>query len=140
MDETSERRRAAMAGRSGGGGGGSSGKSGTGRMVSLQEFVSSMAPLIDLEKVPYSDPLSLFFRCLVRKVERMVVVVGGDASVVWLRRRRRYRRSRRRARRPSRGGVASWPTSSAPTPRLICFHFAACLLAHRCQCVIEAWC
>uniref|UniRef100_A0A0D9ZA21 DNA helicase n=1 Tax=Oryza glumipatula TaxID=40148 RepID=A0A0D9ZA21_9ORYZ len=39
-----------MAGRSGGGGGGSSGKSGTGRMVSLQEFVSSMAPLIDLEK------------------------------------------------------------------------------------------
>lgn len=28
----------------------SSGKSGTGRMVSLQEFVSSMAPLIDLEK------------------------------------------------------------------------------------------
>uniref|UniRef100_A0A0E0D3B9 DNA helicase n=1 Tax=Oryza meridionalis TaxID=40149 RepID=A0A0E0D3B9_9ORYZ len=55
VDETSERRRAAMAGRSGGGGGGgggggSSGKSGTGRMVSLQEFVSSMAPLIDLEK------------------------------------------------------------------------------------------
>uniref|UniRef100_A0A0E0KFX7 DNA helicase n=1 Tax=Oryza punctata TaxID=4537 RepID=A0A0E0KFX7_ORYPU len=40
-----------MAARSGGcGGGGNSGKSGTGRMVSLQEFVSSMAPLIDLEK------------------------------------------------------------------------------------------
>uniref|UniRef100_A0A0D9VVY9 DNA helicase n=1 Tax=Leersia perrieri TaxID=77586 RepID=A0A0D9VVY9_9ORYZ len=38
-----------MAGRSGGGGG-SSGMSGTGKMVSLQEFVSSMAPLIDLEK------------------------------------------------------------------------------------------
>ncbi|XP_015691311.2 DNA-binding protein SMUBP-2 isoform X1 [Oryza brachyantha] len=38
-----------MAGR-GGGGGGSSGKSGTGKMMSLQEFVSSMAPLIDLEK------------------------------------------------------------------------------------------
>ncbi|KAF0922495.1 hypothetical protein E2562_037402 [Oryza meyeriana var. granulata] len=35
--------RAAMAGRSGGGGS-------SGKMVSLQEFVSSMAPLIDLEK------------------------------------------------------------------------------------------
>lgn len=38
----------AMAGRGGGGGGG---KGAAGRMVSLQEFVSSMAPLIDLEKV-----------------------------------------------------------------------------------------
>ncbi|XP_021307071.1 DNA-binding protein SMUBP-2 isoform X2 [Sorghum bicolor] len=37
-----------MAGRGGGGGGG--GKGAAGRMMSLQEFVSSMAPLIDLEK------------------------------------------------------------------------------------------
>ncbi|XP_062211738.1 uncharacterized protein LOC133912829 isoform X1 [Phragmites australis] len=40
-----------MEGRGGGGGGGrSAGKGAAGRMVSLQEFVSSMAPLIDLEK------------------------------------------------------------------------------------------
>ena len=39
-----------MAGRGGGGGG----KGAAGRMMSLQEFVSSMAPLIDLEKVSLS--------------------------------------------------------------------------------------
>lgn len=49
----------AMAGRGGGGGGG--GKGAAGRMMSLQEFVSSMAPLIDLEKVFFLS-LSLLFQ------------------------------------------------------------------------------
>jgi hypothetical protein len=48
-----------MAGRGGGGGGGG-GKGPAGRMVSLQEFVSSMSPLIDLEKVVFSE---LFHVC-----------------------------------------------------------------------------
>jgi hypothetical protein len=60
----------AMAGRGGGGGGG--GKGAAGRMMSLQEFVSSMAPLIDLEKV--------FFFSLSLSYFKFAVDSAGDRN------------------------------------------------------------
>ena len=58
--------------------------------------------------------------------------LAGNWNGWWeRRRRRRYRRSRRRAPRAWRGGAASSPTSSAPTPRLVlqfCTSVAVCCL------------
>nr|CAB3499045.1 unnamed protein product [Digitaria exilis] len=71
-----------MAGRGGGGGGG---KGAAGRMVSLQEFVSSMAPLIDLEKVSFPVPCLMLLLTKAGKGEWMVrarLLVGAQAAEI----------------------------------------------------------
>ena len=60
-----------MAGRGGGGG-----KGAAGRMMSLQEFVSSMAPLIDLEKV-------FLFLSSVSSLRLTRLVTEMDGESVW---------------------------------------------------------
>ena len=66
-----------MAGRGGGG------KGAAGRMMSLQEFVSSMAPLIDLEKVFSLSPISrLLLTWLVIGMDGGSVAGGGDIGGV----------------------------------------------------------
>jgi hypothetical protein len=108
------RAEAAMEGRGGGGGTRSSGKGSAGKIMSLQEFVSTMAPLIDLEKV--SSP-ALFSSSPLARSELGMGIAMTECGLVS--RRRRYRRSRRRAPRGWRGEAPSCPTSSAPMPRLV---------------------
>jgi hypothetical protein len=97
----------------GGGGGRSSGKGSAGKIMSLQEFVSSMAPLIDLEKVCLSGSFSRL-----RRLPRSEGGMDCDDGVRFnVRRRRRFRRNRRRAPKGWRGEGPSCPTSSAPMPR-----------------------